>query len=365
MDEARQDGDVAIYRDFDNRYLRHDRRLGIERSTLATLPVVDISPFVRGGDEAARDGAARALRQACIDIGFCYLKGHGFSKAEVDAVLDQGRRFFALPQAAKQTLVMTEGSGYVPPGGLNPGANRDKAADMKERFYFAREFALSEAERAVYPPPHHLWPDESAMPGFRPFVTDFTAKSVALTQKLGFALARSLDLDEGYFERENGRFGGTLVFNYYPPLDRDTIDPTQWSFSPHTDYGSFTLVFQDALGGLQVRNAAGAWIDVVPVPDTLIFNIGDLFALATNDLYTSNLHRVANFNDRDRVSVTLFVGPGSDAEIRCIETCQGPENPPRYAPVNAGEYTRALLEQYHRTGRPGIAPQTARRFQRR
>ncbi len=178
-------------------------------------------------------------------------------------------------------------------------------------------------------------------------------------------MALSLDLDAGYFERQTGRFGGSLVFNYYPPLDRATIDATQWSFSPHTDYGSFTLVFQDELGGLQVRNAAGDWIDVAPVPDTRIFNIGDLFALATNDLYTSNLHRVANFTDRDRVSVTFFVGPPSDAEISCLETCQGPGNPPRYSPVNAADYTRALVEQYHRTGRPGIAVQTARRFQRR
>ena len=114
-----------------------------------------------------------------------------------------------------------------------------------------------------------------------------------------------------------------------------------------------------------MRNAAGAWIDVAPVADTIIFNIGDLLALATNDLYTSNLHRVANFSDRDRVSVTVFIGPPDGAEIGCLETCQSPDNPARYPTVNAGEYTRALIEQYHRTGRPGIAAQTARRFQRR
>lgn len=352
------DSGVGIYEDFDNRYLRHDRRLGIERSTLAALPLIDLAP-----EEAGGDGVARAIRKACVDIGFFYLKGHDFSATDIDTLLGWGRRFFALPRGEKSKLLMTDGAGYVPPGGLNPAANPDKAADMKERLYLAREFALSSAEHAIYPPAQQRWPDETAMPGFRSFVTAFTQKSLALTQRLGRALARSLDLDDAYFERETGRFGGTLVFNYYPPLDRATIDPTQWSFSPHTDYGSFTLVFQDSMGGLQVRNAAGAWIDVAPVPDTLIFNIGDLFALATNDLYTSNLHRVANFSDRERVSVTFFVGPPNSAEIRCIETCQGPGNPPRYPPVNSAEYTQALVEQYHRTGRPGIAAQTARRFQ--
>jgi isopenicillin N synthase-like dioxygenase len=342
MDRIETDGDVATYADFDNRYLRP----GVARSSLATLPLIDL----------ASPGAAQDIRKACIDIGFFYVKGHGFAAAEVSALLDWGRRFFALPRAAKDKLLYAEGCGYVPPGGLSPGKS-DQAPDIKERLYFAREFTTGGDAAA-----QHRWPDDADLPGFRAFVTRFIERCVTLAQGMGRALAQSLGLAPEYFEREYGRFGATLVFNYYPPLDPATIDPTQWSFSPHTDYGSFAFVFQDALGGLQVRNAAGQWIDVVPISDTLVFNIGDLMALATNDLYTSNLHRVANFNARERLSVTLFIGPPTTADIRCIETCQGPDNPPRYAPVNAEEYTRALIEAYHRTGRPGIAAQTARRF---
>jgi isopenicillin N synthase-like dioxygenase len=356
------DGQVDGFADFDNRYLRQ----GVARSDLANLPVIDISPFVAGGDAASRAAVARQIRQASIDIGFFYARGHGFSTAELKALLDWGLRFFHMPRAEKDKLFSKAGRGYVPPGGLSADANKDKAVDLKERLYFAREFALSAAEqRGAYPPGAHLWPDEAALPGFRRFATETMGKSVALIQKLGFALARSLDLDDSYFERENGRFGSTMVYNYYPPLDRATIERTQWSFSPHTDYGSFTVVVQDENGGLQVRNAAGQWIDVTPIAGTVIVNIGDLVALATNDLYTSNLHRVANFSGRERISVSFFVGPPSTAEIRCLETCQSPDNPPRYPPVNAEEYTRALIEQYHRTGRPGIAATTASRFQLR
>ena len=64
------------------------------------------------------------------------------------------------------------------------------------------------------------------------------------------------------------------------------------------------------------------------------------------------------------VPVSFFVGPPSTAEISCLPTCQGPDNPPRYPTVNADEYTQALIEQYHRTGRPGIAATTASRFKR-
>ncbi|HEY3919698.1 MAG TPA: 2OG-Fe(II) oxygenase family protein [Stellaceae bacterium] len=355
------DGAVDAFADFDNRYLRQ----GVARSDLVSLPIIDIAPFIEDGDAAARDRVARQIRQASIDIGFFYAQGHGFSSAELKTLLNWGKRFFALPRAEKDKVFSKEGRGYVPPGGLNADANRDKAVDLKERFYFSREFALSAAEHnGAYPPGSHLWPDEAAVPGFHRFITEASYKSIALIQKLGFALARSLGLDEGYFERENGRFGSTLVYNYYPPLARATLERTQWSFSPHTDYGSFTVVVQDENGGLQVRNAAGQWIDVTPIPGTVIVNIGDLIALATNDLYTSNLHRVANFSGNERISVSFFVGPPTSAEIRCLATCQGPGNPPRYPPVNAEEYTRALIEQYHRTGRPGIAATTASRFQR-
>jgi isopenicillin N synthase-like dioxygenase len=358
-----RDGAIEAFDDFDNRYLRQ----GIARNDLASLPVVDIAPFMQGGTEAARVEVAKQIRQASIDIGFFYAKGHGFNAAELQALLDWGLRFFHLPRAEKAKVFWKNdpGRGYVPPGGLNADANKDKAPDLKERLYFAREFALNEVEhRGAFSPGPHQWPDEAALPGFRRFVTDAQVKSVGLIQRLGFALARSLGLDEAYFERENGRFGSTMVYNYYPPLDRATLERTQWSFSPHTDYGSFTVVVQDENGGLQVRNTAGQWIDVTPLPDTVIVNIGDLVALGTNDLYTSNLHRVANFSGKERISVSFFVGPPSTAEISCLPTCRGPDNPARYPTVNADEYTKALIEQYHRTGRPGIAATTANRFKR-
>jgi len=104
MDDARRGEDLAIYEDFDNRYLRQDRRLGIERDTLAALPLVDVSSFARANDEAGRAGAARELRKACIDIGFCYLKGHGIASADVDALLGWGRRFLGHRPWSDRTL---------------------------------------------------------------------------------------------------------------------------------------------------------------------------------------------------------------------------------------------------------------------
>ena len=135
---------------------------------------------------------------------------------------------------------------------------------------------------------------------------------------------------------------------------------TQWGISPHTDYGSFTLLSQDALGGLEVRTAADEWIDVPPIPGTFVVNIADLFARWTNGLYRSSLHRASNFNTggRARISLPLFFNPHPKTRIECLPTCQGPGNPAKYEPVEAGPYVRALLEQSYRTGRPGVAQKT-------
>ena len=151
-----------------------------------------------------------------------------------------------------------------------------------------------------------------------------------MAQHLACAFALSLDLPESYFDEMYRYPSGNLVLNYYPAIDRAELREAQWSFSPHADYNAFTLLYQDSRGGLQVLNAAGEWIDAPPIPGTMVVNIGDLFQTWTNDLYTSTLHRVFNTSPNARISVPLFASPNGATIVRCLETCAGPGNPPRY-----------------------------------
>jgi isopenicillin N synthase-like dioxygenase len=247
MVETIADNDVAIYADFDNRY----RTQGVERAELTALPVIDIAAF-HTRDAAARARVVAEIRKACISIGFFYLTGHGFTQAEFDELLARGHRFFTLPpdEKAKIHWNLSPGKGYIPPGGINATAASEKTADQKERLYFGREFAIDESEAETYPSDSQ-WPDERVLPGFRRFIEAYTRKSVALAQLLGQAFAQSLGLPDGYFKAAYDRFGGVLVYNYYPPIDPQALSETQWSFSPHTDYGSFTVLLQDQTGGFK------------------------------------------------------------------------------------------------------------------
>jgi len=48
--------------------------------------------------------------------------------------------------------------------------------------------------------------------------------------------------------------------------------------------------------------------------------------------------------------------------VRCLDTCQGPDNPPRYEAVITEDYVRVLREDAHRLGRPAVAVDTAQRL---
>jgi isopenicillin N synthase-like dioxygenase len=162
-----------------------------------------------------------------------------------------------------------------------------------------------------------------------------------------FAVA--LGVDERFFDDKIDRHFATLPVNHYPEPDGEPL-PNQTRAGEHTDFGSLTiLAVSQRAGGLQVKLHDGAWLDVTAEADEFIVNIGDMMQRWTNDRWLSNVHRVVNppaaaRSGSRRMSFGYFLHPNYDAEIACLPTCQGPGNPPRYAPVRAGDMMRQKLE---------------------
>ncbi|WP_254604338.1 isopenicillin N synthase family oxygenase [Leisingera sp. ANG59] len=124
---------------------------------------------------------------------------------------------------------------------------------------------------------------------------------------------------------------------HYPPQTGRIAEGTI-GIGAHTDYGNLTILAQDDVGGLQVMNRDGQWIEGTPIPGTFVINIGDLIQKLTNDLYLANLHRVVNTSGRERYSIPFFIDADYDAVFEPLESCIGPENPARYAPVTCGAH---------------------------
>jgi len=351
---------VGTYTDFDNRALSAKP----QRVAVSNLPVIDLGPFRRESTPEERMRVARAVRAACIDIGFFYVTGHGFTPRELDAVLTEGRKFFALPLAEKMKVLSqnVDMPGFVRTGGIDPEKNRDKVVDIKERFSLTRELKTGEQPRSDSRVGRTQWPARDLLPAFEPTMRDYVARLESVTTALNHVFALSLGLAEDFFDPLYGRPDMTLTFNFYPPVDPAKLQATQWSFSPHADYTAFTVLLQDTSGGLQARNASGDWIDVTPKDGMFVVNVGNLLERWTNDLYKSTLHRALHVGNEPRISGALFVYPDAGTVVRCIHTCQGSDNPPRYEDVTTAEYVRVLREDAQRSGRPSVAAATAQRL---
>lgn len=96
--------------------------------------------------------------------------------------------------------------------------------------------------------------------------------------------------------------------------------------------------YKESNGGLQIKDrATKEWIDVPPIPGTLVINIGDLLERWSNDRFASTPHRVINRSGNERYSLATFYDRtfGAVADPRDLGT---PQSECRYEPVRAGEY---------------------------
>ena len=170
-----------------------------------------------------------------------------------------------------------------------------------------------------------------------------------LGDRLMSLFARGLGLPPGFFTGRSTSHRTRCAPSTTRPRDTAPL-PGQLRAGAHTDYGTLTILRQDAVGGLEVLGGDGSWTGVEPVPGAFVINIGDLMARWTNDRWRSTLHRVVDppgampraGGRACRTSRT----PTGRREIACLPTCLAPGERPRYEPVLAGPH---LMGKFRRS----------------
>lgn len=282
-------------------------------------PVIDVAALVQPGASAASQlEAARAIDQAAREWGFFYAQHHGVDAALVERVVAQARAFFAQDEANKLRIPMSAGGlawrGYFPAGGeLTSGR-----PDWKEGLYLGSELAPDHprVRAGVILHGANLWPD---LPGFRETVLAYLQALSSLGQALMRGCALGLGIPADYFAT-HGTADPLLLLRFfnYPTRPAPKDLDVRWGVGEHTDYGLLTMLWQDDVGGLQVRTDQG-WVDAPPVPGTFVCNIGDMLDRMTGGRYRSVPHRVAvNTSGRDRLSIPLFFDPDFDTMIQPV-----------------------------------------------
>lgn len=316
--------------------------IGAARVPFSSIPLIDVSAL-RGPDGPARRATAAAIGRACEEVGFIYVSGHGVPEETMSGIFAAARRYFDLPLAAKMASDIRRSPnfrGYFPIRGET--TDLSALGDLKEGFDLMRELGPEDPDVRAGKPLHgpNQWPD--ALPGFRETVLAYFDAMEGLARILLRGIALSLDLAEDWFADKTRKPLSYLRLLHYPP-QTGPIDERQIGCGAHSDYGCLTILAQDDVGGLQLMNADGAWIEAPPIPGTFVINLGDQMARWTNDRFQATPHRVINRSGRERYSVPFFFDPDYDAVVSCMPTCQGPDDPPRHPPVTGGEHLLSML----------------------
>lgn len=296
----------------------------------ASLPIIDIGPLVTG--RGAVSAVAAEIGQACREVGFFYIVGHGVAPVLQARLESLSRQFFALDEAEKMTIRMARGGrawrGYFPVGDeLTSGR-----PDLKEGLYFGAELGPEDPRVQAGLPLHgaNLFPE--ALPELRPVVLGYLDALTRLGHTLVRGLALSLGLGPTYFADRYTADPLVLfrIFHYPPAPVAESSEAPAWGVGEHTDYGLLTILKQDAVGGLQVQSR-GSWIDAPPVPNSFVCNLGDMLDRMTGGRYRSTPHRVRNASGRGRLSFPFFFDPGFDARIESIPFPEEDRPPPEHA----------------------------------
>jgi isopenicillin N synthase-like dioxygenase len=297
------------------------------------IPVIDVSPLWHGTASDLSD-VARQISTAATKVGFFYVDGHNISRDLIRAVYFAAKYFFNLPEEVKRAIsVNSAHRGYVPFAQTTQPGRRH--ADLKESFNFAYPFSPQDPEMSAARALIGLnqWPNGE--PEWRALLEDYYRSIFELGQRILQGFAVTLDLPTDFFRRVYRKPLVRARLLHYPPQPPDS---DAQSAAEHTDYGTITILWQDEIGGLQVRNTRGEWIDAPPIEDTFVINIGDMLQRWSNDLFRSTPHRVINKSGRERYSIPVFYDPNYDTVVECLPRCATPGSPAKYQPIIAGDY---------------------------
>ncbi|KAF2877833.1 2OG-Fe(II) oxygenase [Massariosphaeria phaeospora] len=313
------------------------------KPTFTELPRIDFRR-IYSDSLAERQELAAEVGAACRDVGFFYAVNHGVDDAMLQATFEAVQRFFALPtdvkmEAHNQKSRLFRGYEAFLEGRLDPRTR----GDLKEGFLMGEDATDPEQHRPPTPltsSPRNQWPTSPSAAFFRPAMYRYYTHMLSFSRRLLRIFALALALPETAFDAISTSPMANIRAVHYPPQASDA----DVGIGAHTDFCWFTLVSQSltARPALEVLNANGAWVPVVPEPNTFIVNVADFLSLVTGGTWQSTVHRVRNMTGEERYSLPFFFSPNEDARVSVLERFREPGR--EYGEITVGEYFQKRLD---------------------
>ncbi|KAH7660887.1 Ent-kaurene synthase protein [Dioscorea alata] len=303
-------------------------------SDAGSIPLIDLSPLLPHqipsdpSDPAIPNEISNLIAQigeACENWGFFQVVNHGVEVELLEKVEAVTKEFFALPVEEKRKVKR----GEVNPMGYYDAEHTKNVRDWKEVF----DFSVTEWVTPLLRLENH-WPE--TLPAMREVCEKYYKAVEKLAFKLLELISLSLNLPakrlSAFYEDSNSY----IRLNHYSPCDSPDL---VLGVGCHKDCGGLTVLFQDEVGGLDIkRKTDGEWIRVKPVHNSFIVNLGDIIQVWSNDKYESVEHRVTVNSEKDRYSIPLFFNPASSTNVKPLEELVSENNPPKYHEYNWGHF---------------------------
>ncbi|KAI0101539.1 hypothetical protein GGR51DRAFT_563440 [Nemania sp. FL0031] len=333
------------------------------------IATVDLSSFTTSPTSADQIVAARELVRILHEAGFARITGHGFAKHEIAESLSWARKLFALPYEEKMKAPHPASNahhrGYSGIGQEKVYMQDDLQTQGSQGLRTTSDYKESYEIGSEHDPAQtNIWLPEDVLPGFRGSMNSLYARLIVISRLILDAIGVGLGLDADAHATLMELVSDDhcqLRLLHYPPISREKLQHELFTRMPaHTDWGTFTILFQDENGGLELKDPrSGEFLLAEPHEDALILNVGDMLQRFTNDYFVSAVHRVS-VPDRDtinglgvpaRYSIPFFVMPGSTYTVRTLPNFITTEHPKNYEPVVFDEYGLMLTKYQYESNK--------------
>ncbi|KAL1549861.1 gibberellin 20-oxidase-like protein [Salvia divinorum] len=239
------------------------------------LPVLDVC-------EALDSSALSSLGAACREWGFFQIINHGISKDLFTKIYSLSNSFFSLPSESKLKL--------GPSSPLKTYTPLFIASPFFESLRVSGPDFAASAKNSTDALGHH---DNDNDNDFSEIMQEYGTRVTELSKTILRLILMTLgkELDSKYYESEFQQCHGYMRINNYSS-PRSSEEEEAEGLGMHTDMSCVTIVYQDEIGGLQVRSREGRWMSIAPREGTLVVNVGDMLQAWSNDRLRSSEHRV-------------------------------------------------------------------------
>ncbi|KAL8103552.1 hypothetical protein AgCh_027941 [Apium graveolens] len=290
------------------------------------LPVVSLEGFE---DANRRAEIVAEIREACENWGFFRITKHGIPDAVTDGVLERGRQFHEQPKELKMEFY-----------------TRD--LKRKVKYYSTLDLFVTKIGQ---------WRDTvncdfdngivncDGVPSIlSKAMGEYVEYLFKLKKVLSELLSEALGLSSDHLSYLRCLETQKIGCHYYPPCPQPELT---LGTSKHSDPNFLTILLQDNIGALQILHE-NKWMDVPPMKESLLVNVGDLLQLITNDKFKSVRHRVVANHEGPRVSIASFFYPSNDELTKPygpIKELVSVDNQAKYKEISTLEYIKYYMSR--------------------